>query len=134
MRTYTETVREGTKVAEVDWSYDFRQHFNNYCTSDDGRDEICAKSVQRFREIAEAFAAGKTVRATTYGGWPRCGYGEVLDVGMYDGWPYWKPVPSVFTRSALGGGEWHCFAMLTDYEPANAGINGHCPTRSNDEH
>ena len=53
--------------------------------------------------------------------------GEVLDVGMYDGWPYWKPVPSVFTRSALGGGEWHCFAMLTDYEPANVGIE---PPRS----
>ena len=116
MRTYTTTVREGEKVGEVDWSYDFRQHFNNHCTSDAGRDEICAKSVQRLREIADAHSAGKVVRATTYGGWPRCGYGEVLDVGMYDGWPYWKPVPSVFTSSALGGGEWHCFAMLTDHE------------------
>ena len=122
MRTYTTTVSEGEKVGDVDWSYDFRQHFNNYCTSEAGRDEICAKSVQRFREISEAFAASKTVRATTYGGWPRCGYGEVLDVGMYDGWPYWKPVPSVFTRSPLGGGEWHCFAALTDYELVNTGV------------
>lgn len=124
MKTYTTTVREGERTGDVDWSYDFRQHFNNYCTSDAGRDEICARSVERFKAIADAVAAGQTVRATTYGGWPRCGFHEVLDVGMYDGWPYWKPVPSVLMRGVLGGAEWHSFCSLTDYEPANAALPG----------
>jgi hypothetical protein len=120
MRTYTTTVREGAKVAELEWTYDFRQHFNNHCCDDAGRDEHCARSVTRLRAIAEAFASGQVVRATTYGGWPRCGLNEVLDVGMYDGWPYWKPVPSVMTRSVLGGSEWHSFSSLTDMELADS--------------
>lgn len=116
MRTYTQTVREGERVGDVDWSYDFRQHFNNYCTTDAGRDEICARSVDRFRAIADAIAAGKRVRATTDGGWPRCGFCEVLDIGMYDGWPYWRPVPSVLMRGAIGGATWRSFCALTDME------------------
>ncbi len=114
MRTYTQTVREGERTGDVDWGYDFRQHFN----SDARRDEICAKSVQRFRDIADLHAAGTPVRATTYGGWPRCGFGDVLDVGMYDGWPYWRPVPSVLMRGVIGGAGWHSFCSLTDYETA----------------
>ena len=120
MRTYTTTVREGERTGDVDWGYDFRQHFNNYCTNDAGRDEICAKSVQRFRAIAELHAAGTRVRATTYGGWPRCGFGDVLDVGMYDGWPYWRPVPSVLTSSVLGAAR-HSFCSLTDYAVVDPG-------------
>ena len=119
MRTYTTTVREGEKTGAVDWDYNFRQHFDTLCTSDAGRDEACARQVAKFREIADAHAEGKTVRATTYGGLPRVGYREVLDVGMYDGWPYWRPVPSVLIRGVLGGAEWHAFSTVTDYEPAN---------------
>ena len=119
MRTYTKTVREGERVGDVDWNYDFRQHFNNYCTDAAGQDEICKQSVERFRAISNAFASGHKVLATTYGGWPRCGLHEVLDVGMYDGWPYWRPVPSVATRSPLGGSEWKSFCSLTDFEVAN---------------
>ena len=89
------------------------------CTSDAGQDEACARQVAKFREIADAHAEGKTLRATTCGGWPRIGYREVLYVGMYDGWPYWRPVPSVLIRGVLGGAEWHAFSMVTDYEPAN---------------
>lgn len=123
MRTYTTTVREGEKTGAVDWSYNFRQHFDNLCTSDAGRDEACARQVAKFREIADAHAEGRALRATTYGGWPRIGYREVLDVGMYDGWPYWRPVPSVLIRGVLGGAEWHPFNTVTDYEPANDRID-----------
>lgn len=35
--------------------------------------------------------------------------GRVLDVGMYDGWPFWSPVPSVLTDGPLGVGDWHPF-------------------------
>ncbi len=115
MRTRTETIREGEKVGEVDWSYNFRQHFNNYATSDDRRDKICAESVQRFREIADLHAAGIEVLATADGGCPKFGFNEVIDVGMYDGWPYWQPTPSVRTRGPLGP-EWRSFCSLTAYD------------------
>jgi hypothetical protein len=124
MRTYTKTVREGEKVGEVDWSYNFRQHFNNYCMNEEGRDEICAKVVQRFREIVDLHAAGKRVFATTDDGCPKFGFNEVLYVGMYDGWPYWSPVPSVLTYGTLGP-EWHSFCSLTDYFAENANGEKH---------
>ena len=115
MRTETHTVRIGEKMGPIDWAYDFRTHFDNYCTSDKGRDEICAKRVAKLRLIDEAVKAGRTVYASNYGGYPRI-WARVLDVGMYDGWPYWKPVPSVMLASPLGGGEWSYFSMLTEAE------------------
>ena len=118
MKTRTTTVREGEKIGEVDWSYNFRSHFNNYCTTTAGQDAICEKSVQCFREVVEAFNAGKIVKTTTYGGWPRCGYSEVVDSGMYDGWPYWKPTPSVQVLNWDGSTSWDCFSLLTDYTVA----------------
>ena len=36
MRYETRTERIGERVADVDWSYDFRPHFNSMC-SDDAR-------------------------------------------------------------------------------------------------
>ena len=54
MRTETHTVRIGEKMGPIDWAYDFRTHFDNYCTSDKGRDEICAKRVAKLRLIDEA--------------------------------------------------------------------------------
>ena len=114
MRTYTTTVREGERVGDVDWNYDFRQHFNNHCVSDTRRDAICAESVAMLRMIADAVANGRKVLATTDGGWPKFGFNEVIDIGMYDGWPFWKPVPSVLTRGPLGP-EWHSFSMLTEF-------------------
>jgi hypothetical protein len=115
MKSRTVTVTEGERVGDVDWTYNFRQHFDNLCADDARRDEACASSVERLREIAAAVASGVDVQATTDGGWPRCGMHRVLSVGMYDGWPYWRPVPSVLTLGPLGG-EWHSFASLTDHE------------------
>ena len=115
MRTYTQTVREGERVGDIDWGYDFLSHFGNLCTNDDGRAEACERSKDRLRKIQDAFTAGIEVRTTTYGGWPRIGLKRVIDVGMYDGWPFWKPTPSVQTMGTLGP-EWHSFSSLTDME------------------
>lgn len=112
MRTETRTVQIGERVGDVDWSYDFRSHFGNH--GPDVADKRCKEAKDRLRAIEAAFRAGEPVEATTDGGWPRCGWGVVLDVGMYDGWPYWKPVPSVYTRGPLGG-EWHSFVSLSDF-------------------
>ncbi len=114
MRTETRTVCIGENVGPIDWAYDFRSHFNSLCTSDERRDEACARSVGWLRRIDADFRAGLPMRATTDGGWPRCGVRRVVDVGMYDGWPYWRPTPSVQIESPLGGAEWHAFSFLTN--------------------
>ena len=110
MKTYQVTKREGEYLGPVDWSYNFLQHFDCYCTDDIGKQKACDRQIEVLRKLL----SGPEWEATTYGGWPRCGWGEVLKVGMYDGWPYWKPVPSVLTTSVLGGGEWHPFCNITD--------------------
>lgn len=115
MRTETQTVRIGERVSDIDWSYDFRQHFDSMCSSDERKDERCEQSKAMLRKIEQALKNGREIRATTYGGWPRCGLHPVVAVGMYDGWPYWKPVPSVQTRGPLGC-EWHCFASITEIQ------------------
>lgn len=115
MRTETHTVRIGERVGDIDWTYNFRKHFDSMCCDDKGRREACERSKAKLRAMEDAHKAGRKILATTYGGWPRCGWHQVLDVGMYDGWPYWKPTPSVFTLGPLGG-EWHSFSMITDIE------------------
>jgi hypothetical protein len=33
----------------------------------------------------------------------------IFAIGMYDGWPYWKPTPALLVESPLGGSEWIFF-------------------------
>ena len=50
---------EENKICAIDWSYDFRQHFNNLCASDHRRDEECDLQVTRLKAIADAHSEGK---------------------------------------------------------------------------
>jgi len=104
--------REGELLGPVDWSYDFLSHFGGYCGSD--KADYCAKKVAQLRSLSE----GTGWEATTDGGCPRFGWGRVLEVGMYDGWPYWRPVPSVLISGPFGG-EWAAFSNITSirHEP-----------------
>lgn len=113
MRFETRTERIGENMGPIDWSYNFRKHFDCYCTSDEGRDEICERSKERLRTAEQRLKDGKRTLMTTYGGWPRCGWGDVIEVGMYDGWPYWQPTPSIRISGTLGA-EWHSFDSFTD--------------------
>jgi hypothetical protein len=113
MKTSTITVREGERTGDIDWSFDFRSFFDNMGTTEPRKDAACEASKAMLRRIEEDFKAGREVTATTDGGWPRFGWHRVIDVGMYDGWPYWKPVPSVCLLGPLGA-EWHSFWSLTE--------------------
>ena len=117
MKSRTVVVHEGENLGPVDWSYDFRSHFNNICTSDAGRDEACEKAKDRLRLIE---ANPDRYEVTTYGGWPRCGWGKVVAVCMYDGWPFWKPTPSVCHSGTLGC-EWHAFSFITNLRDVENG-------------
>lgn len=125
MRYETRRERIGERVGDVDWSYDFRQHFDNLCANDERRNEQCDQKKGWLRKMEIAHKEGREILATNYGGWPRCGLHRVIDVGMYDGWPYWKPVPSVMVEGTLGP-EWYSFCSITDIEEVtpNAKVSG----------
>ena len=104
-RTVTERI--GEYLGPVDWSYNFLPHFDGYCGMD--KEAYCQEHVVRLRRLSDE---PERYLVSTYGGWPRIWH-ELVHVGMYDGWPYWKPVPSVCTRSWLGP-EWHDFSCITN--------------------
>lgn len=111
MRFETQTVRVGELLGPVDWSYDFDTHDWNHGGSTN------PEHVARCREMIRTLdGAERAWEATTDGGIPRVGWGRVLAVGMYDGWPYWRPVPSVLIDGFLGA-EWTSFCGLSDIRP-----------------
>lgn len=107
-KTVTECV--GELLGPVDWSYEFIRHFDNSCCSAEQKAADCEQSKRWLRMIEEN---PEKYEVTTYGGWPRCGWGPVVSVGMYDGWPYWRPVPSVAYATLLGV-DWTSFSGITN--------------------
>lgn len=104
MKTRTVVERIGENMGPIDWAYDFRSHFKNYCTSDANRDATCERAKGLLRQLCDD------------GQWEACcgswNFQRVIDVGMYDGWPYWKPTPAVCVSGPLGS-EWQFFYDLT---------------------
>ncbi len=84
MRTRTVTVREGENVGPVDWTHP------------------TAKNMPPIWREAEAQPDAHIIDY---------GYGgrQIVDVCMYDGWPYWKPTPAVAYVGPLGWVEWTFF-------------------------
>lgn len=105
MKTRQVTVREGELLGPVDWDYDFVSH--DWDHEGSSSPDCIKERVSMLRQIE----TGKH-EATTDGGCPRVGWGEVITTGMYDGWPFWKPVPSVLINGTLGA-EWHWFGSIT---------------------
>jgi len=113
MRYETQTVRIGERLGDVDWSYDFLSHYDTFLGNDEKRAERCDRAKDNLRKMEAAVKADKPIKATVDGGWPRVGIKEVASVGMYDGWPYWRPVPSVLLHGQMGS-EWHPFWAVTE--------------------
>jgi hypothetical protein len=109
MKYRTIVEREGELLGPVDWDYNFRQHFDTWGCSEEQRDGYCKRAVQMLREVAAEPEAFKISLSN--------GYVErtVYAVGMYDGWPYWKPTPALMTSGTLGP-EWHFFYDLQRVE------------------
>ena len=72
MKTYMVQQREGKLLGPIDWNYNFRSHFDCYCTDDAGKQKECDAAVAQLRSLCN----GKSWEATTDGGWPRVGWGE----------------------------------------------------------
>ncbi len=99
MRTETRTVSVGEYLGPVDW---------------DNLDKcrMPALTEEQRGWLRDLEANTDAYQATTDGGWPRFCWHPVLNVGMYDGWPYWSPGPAVQTLGPLGP-EWHWAYSLT---------------------
>ncbi len=86
MKTRTVSIREGEWLGPIDWDAEWPF-------------EVDEKTRKALREIE---ANPEDFEITTDGGWPRIGWGQVFHVGMWDGWPYWRPGPAITMRGVLG--------------------------------
>lgn len=112
MKTYTVTKRVGELLGPIDWNFDFREFYKPLynCGTPESHERMFQRAMTILRLLEES---PDKYEATTDGGWPRCGWGRTIHIGMYDGWPYWRPIPSVFITSPFDGG-WHSFSCITD--------------------
>jgi hypothetical protein len=108
MRYRTVTERIGECLGPIDWSFDF--HASDWEHGGSLNPQSVKEAVERLRQVE---ADPGAYLATTDGGWPRVGWHRVLQVGMYDGWPYWRPYPSVKLEGTLGH-EWHSYHSITE--------------------
>lgn len=109
MKTRMVEERIGERLGDIDWNYDFASH--GWTSASGGHNpKLIPQEVERLREMETAFKAGHRVFVKRSHGET---YEPVNDVGMYDGWPYWRPVPS-FNSSTWLGGSWHCFTWIAD--------------------
>src|ERR1700750_2574029 len=107
MRHEQRMISIGERLGDIDWSYDLNRHA--WSASGGGHNtELIPCEVERWRQMEAAFKAGKTVRVRMYET-----YEKVVDVGMYDGWPYWRPHPSFQSCNWLGC-SWHSFMNIRD--------------------
>lgn len=109
MKYRTVTERIGERVGSVDWSYDFLKHFEGYngCRPED-RAAACDLAVSTLRTLEAHHAEGDWWVTMPHSG----AEFRVVAVGMYDGWPYWRPTPAVQYIGPLGFGEWLFFHDL----------------------
>ena len=88
--------RRGSVVAPVDPEFDFHQGFQTMGSPD----EVKARYAEKAKRLMLLIADGDKVEVS--GGYVH----TVLDVGMYDGWPFWKPTPAALCTGPLGVGDW----------------------------
>jgi len=112
MKTYTQTVREGENMGQIPEDYDFIEWHKGDHLYPNNPETVIQKGKQ-ILEIQEAFLEGKTVYILEYFDVP---YKKVTDVGMYDGWPYWKPVPHVNTPSTIFNCGWVTWYSIYSYK------------------
>jgi hypothetical protein len=121
MKYETVIQRIGENLGPVDYAYDFTKH--DWSGSRGGvNPEVTKASIDQLRRLEAAFA-DKRNRVEVRLMHSDC-YWVVLAVGMYDGWPFWEPTPSVQVFRVLGA-EWHPWYYVQDVrvtgEPVSVG-------------
>lgn len=91
--------RRGQMVPGVDWTYPFFANSLGYQRSPERQAELI--------EFLKTIKPGDTV--TSSGQFEHV----VVEVGMYDGWPYWKPTPAISYYGPLGSIEYDFYNNLS---------------------
>lgn len=109
--------RIGENLGPIDYAYDFTKH-----DWDSGRGGmnpgVTRDGIAQLRRLETAVADTRNrvevrlMHSDCY--WP------VLAVGMYDGWPFWEPTPSVQVYRVLGA-EWHPWYYVQDVRVVDEG-------------
>lgn len=89
MKFVTKTERVGEELGPVDWSHPMVA-------------EVERRQPNLIALLRDAEQNPDAFEATTDGGSPKVGWHQVLRVVMYDGWPYWRPTPTVVSVSWAG--------------------------------
>lgn len=89
MKTRTVTERIGEYLGPIDWSFDW-----DYLSRTQGMSQ---EQIDEGIEFLKQLGDGKGWEIYQYGMWK-----DVLWVGMYDGWPYWRPMPTIAYKTWLG--------------------------------
>ena len=113
--------RYGTIIGPVDPGFDWLSGFGNHCASDETKKEYAVKA----KELMLSIKAGDIISTGDYS------Y-KVYEVGMYDGWPFWKPTPAVIREGTLGPERTFFYEIKSIHHPlsptpsgeANSGGNG----------
>ena len=93
----------GTMVDGIDWSYDFSQGFASMCTNQERKDAARDRCIEFFRTLKSGD------EFTSSGQFSH----KALTVGMYDGWPFWKPTPAVAYVGPLGRVEYDFYYNIS---------------------
>lgn len=95
MRTETRTVHIGEWLGPVDWTFDFDSW--GWDRGGSGNPTLIEPSKAALRDLERWIEDEKPCEVGEHQSWHR-----VIRVGMYDGWPFWRPVPSVLYATFLG--------------------------------
>ena len=110
MRTYQVTKREGELLGQIDWSHDFAQHYSCRSGPASRIAEAMTRDIENLWQVERLHLKGKLLRVREGEYWH-----NVIAVGMYDGWPYWKPVPAVLIAGPIGS-EWRHFPCVDEFK------------------
>jgi len=97
MRTRTITVREGEWFEPVDRLYDFRSH--GWDCGGSVNPSVVKEGTRTILELDRKFCSARWVYV------PCLTEREIVHVGMWDGWPFWKPTPAIGYIGPMGSVE-----------------------------
>lgn len=111
MRIYQVTEREGELLGPVDYSYDFNQHTSCWGGPEARKVERMFRHIELLHKAERRLGRGENVWVETGGGF----WHQLWHVGMYDGWPFWKPTPALCVKGVLGA-QWDFWYELQAVE------------------
>lgn len=98
MRTRLVEVREGEKLGPIDWGFKFE-----YPWIGTGMDsDLVNTCTYNLKNIEKWLLERKKIHVWLYGIRE-----AIVDCGMWDGFPHWKPTPSFAICGVFGSLEWH---------------------------